>query len=565
MVDTANGAGAYDLTGYWQPAVLSASGQAWLPPGGTLAVAGALSSPEPGAAIGGRAVRLEQHLGGASWLLLAQTNTGADGSFAFSLSPPSTLTWRVTFGTAYGLVAATSATHVTTVSNPGSLVGTVRFGTTPLGGVSVKADTLLAATTGPTGTYAIANVPPGTYVVEFSKPGYVTQALAGVVVAPGGTATVDATFESALPGALSGIVTCGSALLQGVSVQVGSMLPVQTRADGEYVVAGIVPGTYSVSFSKNGYLSWSIPEVLISAATTSTRDVDMAVDPGALPGTLAGTVTSGGSPLPGVLVQVGSMVPTTTGPDGRYAVSGIVPGTCTASFSKQGFLTQILPGVPIGPGTTTTRDVALLVAPGGGSTGTIAGTVRDGRGQPIPWVMVQVGSMAPLPTDADGRYEVSGISPGVHSVSFTKDAYPTRILAGVVFEAGSTVTTDVVLADAPPVPPPTPALARLRITRAPSASILTYRRRSGFARYALSAVVRTAKGAPVRNRWMYLQTSANGKTGWKSSYKMKTNASGKVAKSVLMRTAGSRYYRWYLPATKTNYLVRTGVQRVNVR
>jgi hypothetical protein len=78
-------------------------------------------------------------------------------------------------------------------------------------------------------------------------------------------------------------------------------------------------------------------------------------------------------------------------------------------------------------------------------------------------------------------------------------------------------------------------------------------RKSGVATYTLSATVKDADGTLIAGRTVYLQTSANGKTRWKSAYKLTTDATGRVSRILSWKTKGTRYYRWYSPSA-TGYL-----------
>lgn len=139
-----------------------------------------------------------------------------------------------------------------------------------IGGIAI---TLVDAATGATtstrtgadGSYAFANLAPGTYsVVEGATPGYLpsrtnTGSLAGVAVTSGAD-TPNNNFGEVRPGSISGIVYAdktGDGLsgddkaMAGVTVQLvnSSNVVVATMIsgkDGSYSFAGLLPGTYTV-------------------------------------------------------------------------------------------------------------------------------------------------------------------------------------------------------------------------------------------------------------------------------------------------------------------------------
>ena len=80
------------------------------------------------------------------------------------------------------------------------------------------------------------------------------------------------------------------------------------------------------------------------------------------PGTLAGTVSAGGSPLAGVSISVPGTATATTGANGTYSVAGIAPGTYNVTFAKSGYVSQTL-SVTISSAATTTKVVAMTETP----------------------------------------------------------------------------------------------------------------------------------------------------------------------------------------------------------
>jgi len=87
-----------------------------------------------------------------------------------------------------------------------------------------------------------------------------------------------------------------------------------------------------------------------------------------------------------------------------------------------------------------------------------------------------------------------------------------------------------------------------KITRSPLSSSITVRRKNGTARYTLSATIRDADGTLVTGGRVYLQSSANGTTKWKSIATLTTNGSGRVSRALSWKSRTTRYYRWYFPA-----------------
>jgi hypothetical protein len=88
-------------------------------------------------------------------------------------------------------------------------------------------------------------------------------------------------YYNASLGAISGQVTDShGAILAGatVSTNVGGYSST-TGQDGKYRISGVAPGTYTVTASKSGYQTQSIPGVSVSAGQTTTVNFTLAPNP----------------------------------------------------------------------------------------------------------------------------------------------------------------------------------------------------------------------------------------------------------------------------------------------
>jgi hypothetical protein len=148
-------------------------------------------------------------------------------------------------------------------------------------------------------------------------------------------------------------------------------------------------------------------------------------------------------------------------------------------------------------------------------------------------------------------WDSSGAVPGTHTIDV------------IAFDnAGNSASASITVIIAEPLPP-APAPLPLATKRAPSASSLTYKRKAGLVKFTLSATFSDAQGS-VSDSTVWLQKSANGRN-WANLAKLKTNSSGKVAKSVSARKPGTTYYRWFSPASAAHRSAVTSKQKVRVR
>jgi outer membrane receptor protein involved in Fe transport len=85
--------------------------------------------------------------------------------------------------------------------------------------------------------------------------------------------------------------------------------------------------------------------------------------------------------------------------------------------------------------------------PAGAESGAISGTVRDGwQNAPLPGVVVTVrGTTLAVLTDAQGRYTLTGVPPGEHSVVFARAGYARATVTEVRVGPSQTSTVDVPL------------------------------------------------------------------------------------------------------------------------
>jgi hypothetical protein len=105
---------------------------------------------------------------------------------------------------------------------------------------------------------------------------------------------------------------------------------------------------------------------------------------------------------------------------------------------------------------------------------------------------------------------------------------------------------------------------RPAISRSPSASKVTYKRKKGKVKFTLKARMLDQFSLPVKSTRVYLQMSSNGRT-WKNTYSLYTNSTGWATKTITAKTKSAKYYRWYRSATATNTSAQTSAQRVVIK
>lgn len=121
--------------------------------------------------------------------------------------------------------------------------------------------------------------------------------------------------------------------LQDVRVQIGWRHDTTDRR-GRYSIGFLTPGVYNIVFSKKGYGGIYMPVTIVGGANPPLN-VTMTLITGTLTGKVTDSVSGAG--IAGVSVQVGSGNPALTDAQGNYGISGITPGSYTATFTKAGY------------------------------------------------------------------------------------------------------------------------------------------------------------------------------------------------------------------------------------
>jgi thermitase len=271
--------------------------------------------------------------------------TDATGKYVITDVPPGTyqvVASKEGYETSFSAVSVLQGT--TAVANfslsqvivPGSITGSVTNAKdgSPIVGAAVT-DGNATALTDALGTYTIANVSPGTYQVVASKAGYQSSSLT-VIVLSGATAVANFSMSQIiLPGSITGSVTnakngspiVGAAVIDGTRTAT-------TDATGKYTIANVLPGTYQVVASKEGYQNSSLTVNVFSGGTTIAN---FSLSQIILPGKITGTVTNvkTRARIAGATVTDGTRT-TTTDATGKYTITNVPPGTYQVTASKSG-------------------------------------------------------------------------------------------------------------------------------------------------------------------------------------------------------------------------------------
>ena len=293
----------------------------------------------------------------------------------------------------------------------GSISGTVSSTTGPLGGATISASdgsttisTVSLTTPGSVGQFVVNDLPtPDTLTLVVSYPGDATQTLSVSLAAGQQLSGVAVTLISGI-GSISGTVTTSTrGPAGGVTVTATdgkvtlTTVTLSTGKVGSYTLAGLtVPDTFTVTFSRPDLASQTQAITLTATGNPNPSGINATL----VPNTAAvfGRVTQvGGQPLGNVTVLLSSgntsyQVTSATIPSpGAFEIDGVIPGTYTISFTRQG-------GQPTSSIVTLVAGQRLQDNPVLNPAASIAGYVVASRGQPVPGAQVTLFLATQFPT-----------------------------------------------------------------------------------------------------------------------------------------------------------------------
>lgn len=296
----------------------------------------------------------------------------APGRHRLTLSAPGHLPRTIDVDLAAG--QSLSVPRVSLPGEPGSIEGRIVDSSgRPIDGAVVRvlgSGVELEAETDPGGRYLLEDVPaPDTLVVEFLFAGYERQTTAVRVEAGERREAVNgiligttAMLSGRALDADGNGVPSATVTVRGEGWSAATSSASSTSAAGQvgtYRVAGVpVPGSYTVTVEAEGYSTRSIEVVFVVAAPQTVEDLILSVDTA----TVSGTVSVDGLATGGLDVSLDDgrtsrRVVSATSPAGRYAFTGVRPGSYTVTVEGRGVETRVL-AIRVAAGDVVTTDVA---------------------------------------------------------------------------------------------------------------------------------------------------------------------------------------------------------------
>ncbi|WP_294429376.1 carboxypeptidase regulatory-like domain-containing protein [uncultured Treponema sp.] len=280
-----------------------------------------------------------------------------------------------------------------------------------------------STTTNVEGVYIFSDLDAGSYLLTFSRSGFITNSSLTVEVGAKSIAVAESVALKSSAGSVSGTVRLESAETnEGISILVTNendntvSYNTVTDTNGHYAIAGITPGTYRVQATKSGYNTGISDPFAVSSGITSTpSDMLLSISLRALYGTVT---LEGRTDFSGVRITATKTTSTTeiysalSNKYGVYALSGMTPGEYILSYSYESYRSYTSSSVSLSNDSSLKLDDVELKK----ATGKISGIVNlEGCVDHSGITVSVVGTDYTYITESNGAYEFtvpSGNYPG---------------------------------------------------------------------------------------------------------------------------------------------------------
>ncbi|MGC9041156.1 MAG: carboxypeptidase regulatory-like domain-containing protein [Roseiflexus sp.] len=293
-----------------------------------------------------------------------------------------------------------------------AISGRVREQWNGTAGVSVS-DGSRSAITDQYGVYVLKNVSPGTYTLTPSRSNAAFSPATRTVTVGNGKNAGNQNFALLATYRISGRVTGSFGEgLPGARVSDGTRSAI-TDANGNYVIEGAPSGAYALTASLSGYTFTPNPLWVVVNSDVGGQDFTVVCSSCTISGRV---VDSAGNGVAGATISDG-MRSATTNAQGFYTLSSVPPGTYTLTPSHSDYIFT-----PSARSITVNRHLSDQNFTAICASCSINGQVTDNAGNGVAGVTISDGARSVM-TDAQGRYTLTNVPPGVATLVATRSGY----------------------------------------------------------------------------------------------------------------------------------------------
>ncbi len=276
-----------------------------------------------------------------------------------------------------------------------------------------------SAITDQEGSFSLSKLTAGTFTIEISKTGFITQRDT-FVLNDGDFISFDREL-TAKNGSISGTVTDENGIfLSEATVTATNTDGINYTAisddSGNYSINSVEPSTYSVNAAKTGYTTTDASSVIITLEELNASDIDVTnliQNNGVIQGSITNVVT--GDPIKNVQVSAngsrGSGFSITSA-NGQFEITNLIPADYTLISSLDGFKSDTV-SITIDPGNPTFVINRSLLQ----NNGSIVGNVTDADNQILPFRVTVIASSDTesftTQTNDAGAFTFEGVETGV--------------------------------------------------------------------------------------------------------------------------------------------------------
>ncbi len=308
------------------------------------------------------------------------------------------------------------ATCISEPTGPYTITGSITdyYTEVPEPGVTLWAGTQYSTTTDMNGSYTLANLPAGTYIVIPTKENHLFYPASFTATGPPDV-TRYFTSEQTNPFTITGLVAdYRDVPVDGVTLLIGTQYSTTTTISGTYMLANLPAGTYTLTPTKER-CTFEPSSIEVRGPPDTIRYFTASCQPDPnVSYTISGRLADNtGTPLSRVTMQIQPGTIVKTDSSGIYTFTNLFARTYTITpTSTKCSFQPVSRSITVPPNQTEVDFVATCDVPYA-----ISGYITFPNGDPVPGVSVATDTDVSMTTLSDGSYILSGLQKNIYLVT----------------------------------------------------------------------------------------------------------------------------------------------------